>query len=418
MSLYGPVTTCQTCGSTGLESVIFLSFLPPVNGMRPIGQAHREEPWFPAEMLRCPKCTLVQLGYVADPSVVFPPEYPYTSGTTKILRENFADLYRTVKPLMNLGPEHFVVDIGSNDGTLLKNFKEGGHRVLGVEPSLTAKLAETAGIESLMTFFGTEATDTVLRTHGQADLVTAANVFAHILEPNDVVRNIARLLKHDGVFISESHYLLDLIRTLQYDTIYHEHLRYYSLQSITFLLEKHGFSVFKVQRIPTHGGSIRVYATRSGRYAPDGSVEALLKEEEAAGLTGTSWIAPFREGILRSKLELYRLLADIAKGGSAVYGISAPSRASTLVNYVGLDDGLLPCVMEIKGSKKIGKYMPGRNIPVLEESKLYEDQPPYALLLSWHIAAELMPNLKKRGYKGDFIVPLPVPKIVRSAEVS
>jgi SAM-dependent methyltransferase len=250
-----------------------------------------------------------------------------------------------------------------------------------------------------MTFFGTAATDTVLKTHGKADVITAANVFAHILEPNSVVENIVRLLKDDGVFISESHYLLDLIKTLQYDTIYHEHLRYYSLESIKFLLEKHGFTVFKVQRIPTHGGSIRVYATRGKKYPVDGSVAEVLKEEEKAGLNGTSWIEGFRKGILDSKLGLYKILADIKAKGQKVYAISAPSCASTLVNYVGLDDGLIPCVMEIKGSKKIGKFMPGRNIPVLEETKLYDDQPPYALLLSWHIGEELMKNLKKRGFK-------------------
>lgn len=414
---YGPVTSCQTCGSKDLESVIFLAYLPSVNIMSPIEKPHDREDWFPAEMLRCPKCTLVQLGYTADPTLIFPPEYPYTSGTTRILRENFADLYQNANALIGLKPEHFIIDIGSNDGTLLKNFKEGGHKVLGVEPSLTAKLAEEAGVPTLMTFFGTEATDTVLKSHGQADVITAANVFAHILEPNSVTPNIARLLSDDGVFISESHYLLDLIQTLQYDTIYHEHLRYYSLQSIKFLLLKHGFTVFKVQRIPTHGGGIRVYATRNKKYKSDGSVEALLREEEKAGLMGTDWVKPFREGILRSKLELYRLFADITAKGQKVYGISAPSRASTLVNYVGLDDGLISCVMEIKGSKKIGKFMPGRNIPVLEESKLYTDQPPYALLLSWHIAEELMKNLKKRGYKGDFIIPLPTPRVVRNGEV-
>lgn len=415
---YGPVTSCQTCGCKDLESVIFLAFLPSVNVMCPIGRAPDREDFFPAKMLRCPKCTLVQLGYVADPSLVFPPEYPYTSGTTRILRENFTDLYKNVKSVIDLDAKSFIVDIGSNDGTLLKNFIEGGHTVLGVEPSLTAKLAEEVGVPSLMTFFGTEATDRVLKVHGKADVITAANVFAHILEPNSVVENIMRLLKDDGIFVSESHYLLDLIKTLQYDTIYHEHLRYYSLQSIQFLLGKHGFTVFKVQRIPTHGGGIRVYASRSKNFKLDGSVKTLLKEEDEAGLTGTGWFRGFREGILRSKLELYRLLADIKAKGQQIYGISAPSRASTLVNYVGIDDQIMPCVMEIKGSKKIGKFMPGRNIPVLEESKLYEDQPAYALLLSWHIADELMKNLKKRGYKGDFIVPLPSPRIVKSNQVN
>ncbi len=386
--------------------------------MTPLDAERDAERWFPAEVVRCPECTLVQLAYVADPSMIFPPEYPYTSGTTRILRENFADLYANVKALLPLKPESLIVDIGSNDGTLLKNFKEGGHTVLGVEPSLQAKRAEEAGIESIMAFFGDEVTDRVIGSHGHADVVTAANVFAHILDPNAVTANIARLLKDGGVFISESHYLLDLVATLQYDTIYHEHLRYYSLRSIMALLERHGFTVFKVQRIPTHGGSIRVYAAKGAAPASDGSVEALLREEAAAGLDGTSWITSFREQVLHSKLDLHVLLRDVIAQGKQVYAISAPSRASTLVNYVGLDDGMIPCVLEIAGSKKIGKFMPGRNIPVLDEKKLYDDQPAYALLLSWHIAAELMPNLKRRGFRGDFIVPLPTPRIVRNADIT
>lgn len=418
MPTYGPISACQTCGCARLEPVMFLAFLPGVNVMTPLDAERDAERWFPAEVVRCPECTLVQLAYVADPSMIFPPEYPYTSGTTRILRENFADLYTNAKVLLPLTPESLIVDIGSNDGTLLKNFKEGGHKVLGIEPSLQAKRAEEAGIESIMAFFGDEVTDQVIADRGHADVVTAANVFAHILDPNAVTANIARLLKDGGVFISESHYLLDLVATLQYDTIYHEHLRYYSLRSIMALLQRHGFTVFRVQRIPTHGGSIRVYAAKGTAPALDGSVEALLREEAAAGLDGTSWIAPFREKVLRSKLDLHALLRDVIAEGKKVYAISAPSRASTLVNYVGLDDGMVPCVLEIAGSKKIGKFMPGRNIPVLDEKKLYDDQPAYALLLSWHIAAELMPNLKKRGFRGDFIVPLPTPHVVRNADVA
>lgn len=397
--------------------MLFLSYLPPVNVMRPIGTAHDKEDWFPAELLMCPQCHLVQLGYTADPAVIFPPEYPYTSGTTRILRENFADLARESTEIIGLKPEDFVIDIGSNDGTLLKNFKERGHTVLGIEPSLTSKLAEQAGIESFMMFFGTEAADKILSEKKKADVVTAANVFAHILEPNDVVQNIRRILNDDGVFISESHYLLTLLETVQYDTIYHEHLRYYSLHSLQYLLAAHGLTVFHVTRIPTHGGSIRVYASASKKFTPDASVEEVLAAERAAGLTGESWIAPFRKKVIDSKLALYAMLADLKKENKKIYAIGAPSRASTLVNYVGLDDGIIDCVLEITGSKKIGKYMPGRNIPVLDEAILYTDQPDYALLLSWHIADELMRNLKKRGFRGDFIVPLPEPHIVRNNDI-
>ncbi len=418
MTEYGPVTACQTCTHAPLTPVLFLGFLPPVNVMRVIGTPHKEEPWFPAELLYCPVCHLVQLGYVADPNVIFPPEYPYTSGTTRILRENFANLQVESTKLMGLTGKEFVIDIGSNDGTLLKNFHGAGHPVLGVEPSLQAKLGEAAGIETMMAFFGPDVAARVLKEKGKATLITAANVFAHILKPNDVVDAIETLLTDDGVFISENHYLLPLLETVQYDTIYHEHLRYYSLHSVKALLERHGFRVFHVTLIPTHGGSIRVYATKSDRYPTDASVAAQLQAEEQAGLTGTQWIETFRKRTLDSKLGLYELIAQLKRDGKEIFGISAPSRASTLVNYTGLDDGVLTCVVEIAGSKKIGKYMPGRNIPVLDEEILYKKQPPYALLLSWHIADELMRNLKKRGYTGDFIIPLPEPKIVRNAEVS
>jgi len=172
-----------------------------------------------------------------------------------------------------------------------------------------------------------------------------------------------------------------------------------------------------VKRIPTHGGSIRVYANKSDKYPLDSSVNKILQEESAAGLDSDAWIRDFGERVVRSKLELYELLARLKREGARVYSIGAPSRASTLVNYVGLDAVILECVLEVKSSKKLNKYIPGRNIPVLEESKLYVDQPPYVLLLSWHISTELCRNLKRQGYQGDFIVPLPKPRIIKNDEV-
>ncbi len=214
------------------------------------------------------------------------------------------------------------------------------------------------------------------------------------------------------MFISESHYWLALVETLQYDTIYHEHLRHYTLGSLSYLLAAHGLEVIHAKRIPTHGGSIRVYATRKGAREVRPTVAALLADERAA-LTPDA-LARFRRGVVASKLGLYALLKDVKARGERVYGIGAPSRASTLINYVGLDDGILDCVLEVEGSHKIGKYVPGTLIPVLHERKLFEDQPEYALLLSWHIADELMPKLTANGFKGSYIVPLPTPRIASS----
>ncbi|MGE0760238.1 MAG: class I SAM-dependent methyltransferase, partial [Pirellulaceae bacterium] len=386
---YGPIECCQVCGTRPLVPALSLGFLPPVNRMRALGSLADEEPWFPAEMLACPHCHLVQLGFAVDPNLLFPPDYPYTSGSTRILRENFAELYQEANRLLGLKPEDLVLDIGSNDGTLLSNFQQGGHRVVGVEPSLTAELALARGIPTMMSFFGSDAAARVRREQGPAKVVTAANVFAHIHGIHSIVDSIEHVLADDGVFISESHYLVDLVDTLQYDTIYHEHLRYYSLTSLQHLLAAHGLRVFHVKRIPTHGGSIRVYATKSAQYPADGTVAAVLADEARAGFDGEDWIAGFRRRVRQSKLDLYGILAGLKRQGARIYGVGAPSRASTLVNYVGLDDGILDCVLEQPTSKKINKYMPGTFIPVLSEERLYRDQPEYALLLSWHISEEL-----------------------------
>ncbi|HLK31523.1 MAG TPA: class I SAM-dependent methyltransferase, partial [Terriglobales bacterium] len=233
---------------------------------------------------------------------------------------------------------------------------------------------------------------------------------AHIEDIHEIVESLLELLQEDGIFISESHYFVSLLETLQYDTIYHEHLRYYTLTSIRNLLAMHGMEVIHARRIPTHGGSIRVYSARRGKYDVRESIAATLASE-AQAITPAR-LEAFRHRIVNSKLELLALLKTIKGDGQHIYGISAPSRASTLVNYVGLDDGILDCVVEIKGSYKIGHYLPGTLVPVLEESKLYAEQPEYALLLSWHIADELISNLRALGYQGKFIVPLPAPRVV------
>lgn len=405
------VERCQICANSGLEPILFLGYLPPVNRMNPIGEKPREQSSYPAQLLYCPRCHLVQLGLIVDPQVLFPAEYPYTSSTTKILRENFAELYSECKTVIELGTNDLVVDIGSNDGNLLSNFKDH-HRVLGITPERIGEIAIGRGVPTIIDYFTPQVVETVLAQHGQAKIITATNVFAHIENVNAVVELIIKLMSPKGLFISESHYLLSLIETLQYDTIYHEHLRYYSLHSLKFLLESHGLEIVHAKKIPTHGGSIRVYSARRGDFPVRNTVNELLEAEKSIVL-GKEALMEFKDRVVRSKLELHSLLLGIKQKGQRIYGISAPSRGSTLINYAGLDDGILDYVLEIKGSHKIGKYLPGTLIPVVEETRLYEDQPEYALLLSWHIADELIPKLKQKGFQGSFIVPLPKPRVVK-----
>jgi hypothetical protein len=406
------VEKCQICDNPDLEPILFLGYLPPVNTMRTIGEKPFEQSSYPAQLLNCPRCNLVQLGLIVDAAVLFPSSYPYTSSTTRILRENFAELYKECGTFVPFDKSELIVDIGSNDGNLLSNFKDS-HRVLGITPEEIGKIAIERGIPTIIDYFNRSVVARVLSEQGHAKIITATNVFAHIENVNEIVECILQLLTKDGVFISESHYLLSLIETLQYDTIYHEHLRYYSLHSLQYLLAMHGLEVIHAKRIPTHGGSVRVYAARKGTYPIRETVGRLLAEEAPIVLKKEN-LLKFKKNVVLSKLQLMSLLLTIKQQGKRVYGISAPSRASTLINYTGIDDGILDYVLEVTGSHKIGKYVPGTLIPVEEETRLFHDQPDYALLLSWHIADELVPKLRAKGFKGDFIIPLPDPRILKN----
>jgi len=408
-----PIEYCQVCGHAPLDAVLSLGYMPPVNQMVPIGRPPQQQPWFPTTLLHCRNCELVQLGVAVDPAIIFPPEYPYTSGTTRLLRDNFADLQRESAGMFGLSRKDLVVDIGSNDGTLLSNFKDAGIRVLGIEPTDVGDIASQRGIPTIKRYFGVEVAQEVKRNYGPASIVSAANSFAHIEDVHAVVDGIVEMLASDGVFISESHYLIPLLNSLQYDTVYHEHLRYYSLASLKHLLEMHELEVFHARPIPSHGGSIRVYAARHGAHTVQDTVRRMLSAEPR-GDAMRKRLDAFRHDVVLSKLRLLSMVRDVKEKGERIVGISAPSRASTLVNYVGLDEGVIDYVCEIAGSLKIGKCMPGTEIPVVDEAKLYADQPDCAIIFSWHIADELAPKIRAKGFRGRLIAPLPVPRILQA----
>ena len=403
-----PVTKCQISNSKSLTSLLFLGYLPPVNTLQKIGSIAKEEISFPAELLYCNKSKLAQLGCIVNKEILFPYSYPYTSSTTKILRENFVDLYNDTKKIIDLKKNDLIIDVGSNDGNLLENFKSG-HRVLGITPEKIGKLAIKKGIPTIIEYFDSKIASKVIKKYGKAKVITATNVFAHIDNINNIVKSIIKTLKNDGVFISESHYLLPLIKTVQYDTIYHEHLRYYSLESLNYLFKKHNLEVFNVKEIPTHGGSIRVYAARKGAYKVSTNVKKQLNKEKK--YLNKKSFEKFRKNVVTSKLNLFSLIKKIKDKNKKIFGVGAPSRASTLINYLGLDQDVVDCVLEINGSYKIGNYIPGTKIPILNENILSKNKPDYLILFSWHIKNELKRNLKRKGFKGKFIIPLPSPKI-------
>jgi hypothetical protein len=402
------VDRCQVCGDRNLESVLFLGYLPVVNAPTAMGE-RAKPPAHPAELLHCPKCHLVQLGLIVDPAVLFPADRSYTSGAAPRRREDFAELAREAKARLGLDRDDLVVDVGADDGTLLGNFVSG-HRVLGIEPTRAARLCENRGMETINAFFTKAVVDEVLSLRGPATLVVAGSVFAQLEGVHEVVENVRALMAPNGVFLVESHDLLALVETLQYDAFRHEQLRYYSLHALRYLLEAHGLEIFWARRVPADGGSLRVWAAAPGTRPVDPAVAALLAAEVEAGLLGDR-LARFRREVVLAKLKLVELLAAAKRGGGRVYGIGASSRAGTLIHYTGLQD-VLDAVLEVQGSSRIGTCMPGTIIPVVDEARLIEDQPEYAMLLSWPPAEELIPRLKAQGYRGQYVTPFPEPRVV------
>ncbi len=403
------IERCQISNKKDFNKILSLGYLPPVNNYYSVKSHKNEEIFFPAELMISRSSRLVQLSTIVNKEIIFPKEYPYTSSTTKILRDNFKELYEESEKLLQISNSNLIVDIGSNDGNLLSNFKNK-YKVLGITPELIGKIAIKKGINTLLRYFDNSAATHILKRYGRARLVTATNVFAHIDNVETVIKNILKILDKDGVFVSESHYLVSLIKTVQYDTIYHEHMRYYSLLSLDYLFKKYGLQIFFAKKIPTHGGSIRVYVSKSKKYKIHSSVKKILNYEKKF-LTKKTF-DKFKNDVVSSKINLYSLLKNLKKKNKLIFGVGAPSRAATLVNYVGLNEDIIKYILEIKGSHKIGKYMPGTNIPIIDEKIINKYKPDYLLLLSWHISKDLIKNFKKRGFKGKFIVPLPNPHII------
>ena len=405
---YKKINRCQISNSTKLQKILSLGLIPPVNQMINLNLNLKDQLFFPTELFYCPKSNLVQLGIEVDKKILFPKEYPYTSSTTKILRDNFTELSKEIERYYPLDKNDLVIDIGSNDGNLLSNFKKYC-KILGVTPENIAQLAIKKGIPTIQDYFSKNLSAKIKKKYGKAKIITATNVFAHMENIVTLLKSIKSLMHKNSIFISESHYLYDLIQYNQYDTIYHEHLRYYSLSSLKYLFKKVGLEIIRAKRINTHGGSIRVYAASKGIYKKSKKLKSLFQNEK---ILFNKKIFSFGKKVTKSKLDLYKILGKLRKKNNKIYGISAPSRATTLANYVGLNSDIVECILEIDGSKKINHYLPGTDIPIFNEKKLYKDKPDYVFIFSWHIADEIIKNLKFRGYKGKFIVPLPLPKII------
>jgi hypothetical protein len=379
----GLVTNCGICESEDLERVLSLGSSPPPCVMSPIGSRQMEE-HYPLELLRCRNCTLVQLSMIVDPEVVFAPDFPYSSGNSGALHENFEDLAQRARDKF-LRPDDLVVDIGANDGTLLTKFY--GCRKVGVEP--TAQADRING-HSYRGFFSEEMAHKILADHGPANVITACNVLAHVDDISDVMAGINVLLADDGVLVAENHDLGALVAG-QWDMVYHEHLRFYSPHSFSRLLIEHGLGIDSWQHTKTHGGSFRMFASRNGstQIWPDIDYDFTGLATKAANVR-----------------------AEVRAECQGFWGIGATARGTTIINYCGLDVQDVHCVCEVPTSDKIGHYIPGTSIPVVDEEILFGEDARPGLLLSWHMEDMIVPKLRARGYDKPILVPLPTPRYV------
>jgi hypothetical protein len=364
--------SCGLCGGQNLDTVLDLGSSPPTCAM--VSERESAELHHPLTLIVCKDCTLAQLSVVVEPDVVFPPDYPYSSGNSGALHDNFKDLASKVR----VRPRDLVVDIGANDGTLLSKFR---CRTVGVEP--TGQASKIRG-PVYNEFFSERLAERIVEQHGRADVVTACNVLAHVEDISDVMRGIDVLLAPDGTLVAENHDLASVVDGGQWDTVYHEHLRFFDPYSFNVLLERHGFGSAKVEQIPTHGGSFRTTAMR-GRYLVPAKREYDFK---------------------KLAKEAHRARARLRTIARGVAGIGATARATTVINYCGLDVEDIEYVCEVSGSDKIGRYIPGTRIPVVDEARLFEDQPRRAVLFSWHLAGLIEPKLRERGFLGELVKPI------------
>jgi len=408
----GHIDYCQICNSKNLELILDLGHQPPCDSLLEKSQLKEPENTFPLNFVVCKDCGLSQIDFVVDPKILFYNKYPYRSGITKTLTNYLRSISESIVGTYPLKKESLVVDIGSNDGTLLSGFKDAGFKVLGVEPTDIADIANSNGIQTIKSFFDKDAIQEILGKHGKASVVTGTNVFAHVNNLSELITCVSDLLVNDGIFLTESHYLLNILDTVQYDSIYHEHLKYYSLKSIIKLFSYFDFTVIDAEKIPNYGGSIRVIAQKGRSHKASDRISKLIQEEEEAGLYGLDRYFSFRDLVKKSKADLLSLLYKLKKEGKTVPGIGCPGRSITLLNYCKIDRDLMPYIAEQQDCLKVGMFAPHAHIPIVDEKILFEENPEYCVMLSWHYAGPIIKNLRNKGLKSKIIVPLPDVNII------
>jgi hypothetical protein len=405
--------TCRLCGSRNLELALGLTPTPPANAFVPASELDRPQECFPLDLFFCRDCAHLQLLDIVDPSILFR-HYVYVSGTSPVFVNHFKRYAQEVAARYQLSKDALVIDIGSNDGTLLRQFQELGCRTLGVDPAVEiSRQATTNGIPTINAFFTETLAKEIVAEHGPANLIVANNVFAHIDNLRDVVAGIRALLNSTGVYVFEVSYLKDVFEKTLFDTIYHEHLAYHSVKPLRQFFAANGMELVAVQSVDAHGGSLRsTAALRGGGRAVEPSVAEFIREEGRLGLDHADTYRRFGDEINRLKSDLTALLTKLKRNGKRIAAFGAPAKATTLMYHFGIGPEIIDFIVDDSPLKQ-GLYSPGYHIPVVSSRAIAERKPDYLVILAWNFADSI---IAKNGAflqaGGHFIVPVPSVKIV------
>jgi hypothetical protein len=406
---------CRFCNTSLDQVFIDLGHSPASNSFLTLEALNEPEVYFPLKVFTCPKCFLVQVDEYKKSDDIFDSDYVYFSSYSTSWLAHAKAYCNSMLQRFNFDSRSLVVEVASNDGYLLQYFKEKNIPVLGIEPtSNTAEVAKSKGIESVVDFFGVTLATRLAQEGKKADLLLGNNVLAHVPDIRDFVAGMKILLKETGIITMEFPHLQKLIENNQFDTIYHEHFSYLSFHTVKQVFESNGLEMFDVEELPTHGGSLRIYAKHTGNQTitVSNNVENLLQKESEGGLTNIDFYATFKEKSLQVKLDLLKFLIAVKQDKKLVAGYGAAAKGNTLLNYCGVKHDLIDFVVDANPHKQ-NKFLPGSHIPVMHENHLKELKPAFVIIFPWNLSEEIIEQLSYiRNWGGKFVVPIPFVQII------
>ena len=404
------IEACRSCGSSQLTSFLDLGTAPLADRLVTEDQLGEPELVAPLDVVLCGECSLVQITETVSPEVLFCQNYPYFSSVSKALMKHFGDSAQHLLDTRKLGADSLVVEAASNDGYMLKHFVDAGIPVLGIDPADgPAKKAQESGVRTLNTFFTQELANKLFDEGHRADVFLGNNVLAHVADLNGFTAGVARLLKDDGVAVIECPYLLDLIEHCEFDTIYHQHLCYFSITALVNLFKRHGLSLNEVVRTTIHGGSLRLFIEKTDN--PGESVKSLLQREKELSVDGLAYYETFAARVEKLKTDLIAVLQKFKEEGKRIAGYGAAAKGCTLLSYCGVDSKYLDYIVDLNPVKQ-GQYFTGTQLRIEPPTKVLEDRPDAVMIIAWNFAKEIMKQQEAyRDQGGTFIIPVPEVRI-------